>query len=233
VAALAARVLPPQRFVAYGHRLSLAVLGARACDGLALAEAARGLALDVALWDQLGCLSPVSVHVVGAGRAGAERVAEALAEALAALEARMPRGRVGVGAAAAAARERDEAAMRAAGGRPVRILGGAPAPWTVVLEPDEAPRAVPLHRFVRVHPAADDEHLVAALAPSAPHLAAVALAGFGAETARVASVLAELGASRLCRPGRMQAPPLGWHHDNQGVLLPLARFTDLELDDPA
>jgi hypothetical protein len=26
----------------------------------------------------------------------------------------------------------------------------------------------------------------------------------------------------------MQAPPLAWHQDGQGVLLPFARFADLE-----
>jgi hypothetical protein len=229
VAAIARRVPTPRRFVAYGHRLSLALLGPGAWDGAPLAEAARALALDAALWDQLGCLSPVSVHVVGGGRAEAARVAEALAEALAATGSRLPRGRVELAAAAAAARERAEAEMRAAAGRAVRVFGGAPAPWTVVLEEDAAPRPSPLHRFLRVHPVADDARLVSALAPLAAHLAAVAVAGFGAETPRVARVLAELGVSRVCRPGRLQTPPLGWHHDNQGVLLPLARFADVEL----
>jgi hypothetical protein len=57
----------------------------------------------------------------------------------------------------------------------------------------------------------------------------VALAGFGNATAALAAALASLGVSRICAPGRLQAPPLAWRHDGQPVLLPLARFTDIEL----
>jgi len=55
------------------------------------------------------------------------------------------------------------------------------------------------------------------------------LEGFGAAEPALAAALARLGASRLCRFGSLQAPPLGWHHDGRGVLAPLARFCDDEL----
>jgi hypothetical protein len=70
--------------------------------------------------------------------------------------------------------------------------------------------------------------LLAALRPYAAHLAGVALAGFGAARDAVVRGLADLGASRLCRPGELQSPPLAWHHDGRPVLVPLARFTDRE-----
>jgi hypothetical protein len=227
IAALRARVLPPRRFVGRGHRVSVAALGPEAVQGEPLAACAGALALDVALWDQLGCLSPLAVFAAG-GREGCDRVAEALAEGLEREERRMPRGRLGIEAAAAIARERDEAELRAAAGRPVRVLRGAGTSWTVVREADATPRPAPLHRFVRVAPVSGVGELVDALRPLGPHLAAVAVAGFGAEEPHLARRLAELGASRVCAPGRMQCPPLGWHQDGQGVLLPLARFTDLE-----
>jgi hypothetical protein len=85
-----------------------------------------------------------------------------------------------------------------------------------------------LNRFLRVHPVEDPEALLAAVRPLAAHLAGVALAGFGAIQDAVARGLADLGASRLCRPGELQSPPLAWHHDGRPVLLPFARFTDLE-----
>ncbi len=69
--------------------------------------------------------------------------------------------------------------------------------------------------------------LVEALQPIARYLAAVALTGFASEPEReLERRLLGLGASRICRPGSMQAPPLDWHHDGQPVLLPLARFGD-------
>src|SRR5262247_401505 len=114
IAELWARVPDARRVVARGHRFSLAALGPEATRGPALRRAAAALALDVALWDQLGCLSPVSVHAVDPDPQAADRVAEALADALQRAEVRWPRGRVDRGAAAAIVRERAEAEMRAA-----------------------------------------------------------------------------------------------------------------------
>ena len=56
--------------------------------------------------------------------------------------------------------------------------------------------------------------------------AAVALAGFGAAPAELSSGLTHLGASRICEPGSLQAPPLDWRKEGRGLLLPLSRFED-------
>ena len=95
-------------------------------------------------------------------------------------------------------------------------------------ESDASLRPAPLHRFVRVHPVKDVAALAAALAPLRRHLAGVALAGFGARQPSVAVALAQLGASRVCAPGVLQAPPLGWESSGRGVLASLARFASLE-----
>ena len=229
VAAIAARLQPSQRFVASGHRFSLALLGPEATRGAALARAANALALDVALWDQLGCLSPVSVHVVDADPRATDRVADALAGALVEAEARWPRGRIEVAAAAAVVSERAEAEMRAAAGQRVDVLAARGTEWTVVREGDAALRAAPLHRFVRVHPAADLDAALAAIAPHAARLAGVALDGFGDAAVRIAAELARLGASRVCAPGTLQTPPLDWPRDGRAVLLPLARRSAIEI----
>jgi hypothetical protein len=228
IAAVRATVRPPRRLVTYGHRLSLAALGAAATQGPELADAAERLALDVALWDQLGCLSPIAVYVAHPDSSAADRVAAALARALEQAEERLPRGRVAADAAAAIAHERAQAEMRAAAGRRVTLLAGARLAWTVVREDRPAPLPAPLHRFLRVHPVKDPTALVEALRPLGPHLAAVAIEGFGADAPALARALADLGASRICRPGTLQSPPLAWRHDNRGLLSPLARFADLE-----
>jgi hypothetical protein len=228
VARVAARVAPPRRLLAYGHRVSFAALGPEAAAGAALAAACRALALDVALWDQLGCLSPVSLLVAGDARA-ARAAAEALAAALDSAEAELPRGAVDAASAAQTAHERAEAELRAAARGDVALFAGTAA--TVVAEADaRIARPAPLHRFVRVHPAGDAAGVVDALAPFAPQLAAVGIAGFAGATPGVARALAALGASRVCALGRMQGPPLGWCHDGQGVLVPLARLTDVETE---
>jgi hypothetical protein len=224
VARIAMRVLPPQRMVSYGHRLSVAAVAAdRPVDS------APRLAEDVALWDQLGCLSPVAVFVVEPDPDGAAAFGAELAAALAALEERWPRGRISPRAAAAIARERGEAEMRAAGGAPVRLHRGAGSSWTVVVEADARLRPAPLHRFVRVHPVAGVPGLLQALLPVKRHLASAGIGGFEEERTKLVAALGQLGASRICPLGSMQTPPLAWCHDNQGVLLPLARFSESEL----
>jgi len=229
VAAIAARVAPPRRLVTYAHRLSVAVAGGTALLGEALSTAAEGLALDVALWDQLGCLSPVVVYVVASGEAAADGFAEALAQALADVEERLPRGSLGKAEAARISQERSGAELRAAAGARVTVHTGVANRWTVVREDGPALRPAPLHRFIRVLPVRNSAELIDALAPLGPHLAAAALAGFEGDTPQLARRLAQLGASRICALGAMQCPPLAWRHDNRGVLTPLARLADLEL----
>jgi hypothetical protein len=222
VASLSARSRA-RRFVAHGHRLSLAVLGPDAHAGAALRDAAGGVAEDVALWDQLGCLSPIALYAVGADAAAADRIAEALATALADAAQRWPRGAVEPAAAALFANERAEAELRAAAGGETSVHADPGGAWCVVREADARLRPAPLHRFVRVHPVEDLRALTAALAPLRRHLAGVALAGFGAEQPAVARELATGGASLVCAPGSLQAPPLDWESEGRGVLTSLAR----------
>ncbi len=228
VGAVARRARPSCRLVVHGHRVSVAALGPEATRGEALAAASEGIARDVALWDQLGCLSPLAVYAVDADPEAADRVAEGLAAALDGAERRWPRGRVEDASAALTAHERAEAEMRAATGRQVVLHAGDA--WTVVREDDAGWRPTPLHRFVRVHPARDSDGMARALAPLGPQLAGVAVAGFGGEASDVAHALARLGAARVCAPGALQTPPLGWPADNQGWLTPLARLSSRELD---
>ncbi len=215
--ALRARMERPERLIEHGHRLSLAALGPEAC-GAALAAHAEALALDVAHWDQLGCLSPIAVFAPAHARGA---VAEALASALARVEARMPRGRVDTRSAAAITSERAEAELRAAGGEDTQVHASDDTAWTVIAEDHAAVRPAPLHRFVRVFPADGAAALLDAVAPYAAHLAGLALAGFGAEERALAERLRALGATWICAPGRLQAPPLDWPRDGHRVLASL------------
>jgi hypothetical protein len=199
------------------------IAAASASRGEALAAAATALALDISLWDQLGCLSPIAVYVASRDDAAADRVAEALAAALAQAEKRWPRGRVEPADAALLAHERAAAELRSAAGRRVSLFSGAQHAWTVVREEDAGPRPAPLHRFVRVLPVSDEAELLAAIEPLSRQLAAVAIAGFGAEEPALAAALIRHGASRVCAPGSLQAPPLDWRNDGRGVVAPLAR----------
>ncbi|MBW2393927.1 MAG: hypothetical protein JRG95_06620 [Deltaproteobacteria bacterium] len=223
LAEIAGRIDPGTRFVGYGHRLSVAVIGAEADP----AEAADALALDVALWDQLGCLSPIAAWVLTPNGKIPDALEAELVRAFGELGKRLPRGVISPEAGAALAQERDGAELRAASNERVRLHAGEG--WTLVIEPSSPTGPAPLHRFLRVHPVPDLAALHSNLAPFAPRLAAVGLAAGAEERARLVAALRTLAPSRIAPLGRMQAPPLSWHHDGQGVLWPLVRFTDVEL----
>ena len=222
--AVATRLAPGRRLLRHGHGASLALLGPEACDGALLEASARGIALDTALWDQHGCLSPRAVFVA-ADTDACQRVAEALARALEEVSQELPRGAVPAAEGALTAHERADAELRAAAGRGVALHAGPD--WTVVGEADAAPRAQPVSRFLRVHPTAE-ANLERDLAPWGRVLAGVALAGFGARGAQIRSRLETLGATRVCEPGTLQAPPLDWPRDG---LRPLASLRAPEESD--
>jgi len=227
IAAVRSLVKPPRRLIADGHRLSIAAVvpppGAEE-----RADLACRLALDVALWDQLGCLSPIAIFAVDPEPTRAAELADAIASALANAEKEWPRGAIEPRAAHAIAQQRAEAELRRAAGRAVEIRVSDSTAWTVILEDGPELRPIPLHRFVRVIPVPDLEQLLAAIGPLGSHLAGAAIEGFGASTTRLAHALADLGASRVCAPGTLQSPPLDWRHGGRGVLAPLVRFADIE-----
>ena len=203
VAAIRERSRPGTRFIGYGHRLSVAVVG-----GGPSPEAARALALDVSLWDQLGCLSPRAVFALG----DADSWASALAGALEEVATRLPRGEVALDAAAAIRLERSEAEVRRAADERIVLHSGAD--WTVVREADAIWRRSPLHRFVRLHPVEDEAGVARALEPLGAVLSTIGFAP------GIEGIVAGL-APRSAPLGSMQTPPLHWNHDGIGTLRPL------------
>lgn len=190
--------------IGYGHRVSLGWVLPGA-DG---AEAADGLATDVLLYDQGGCLSPQTVFVSGT-MADAVAFAAVLAGALTdavrryPLPSRLPQ---------AAARVREARAL--ARMEPDTHLWEDPAlRWTVVARPEGEFTASPTHGVVSVQPLPAADALPAALRPVQGRLQGAAVAG---ERGRLdaEAALRACGASYLCAPGRLQAPPLSWPQDN-------------------
>jgi hypothetical protein len=186
------------RFVEYGPRLSLALVGDDAGD----AEIER-LARDVALFDQRGCLS---VQVV-LGLAPPERVAPLLVRGLDRQAASLPPGPASIEESAAVARELDLARMHGH-----RVLPAAAG--SVVIEPADAPlRSSPGRRVVRLRGLGGLDAIPALLAPWAGQLQGVALAGI--DEAIVAPALGTLGVSRFAPAGTLQETDARWQ--NGGV----------------
>ncbi|HET9768453.1 MAG TPA: acyl-CoA reductase [Thermoanaerobaculia bacterium] len=201
----------PGKVIDYGPKLSFAVVAADA----ELASAARGVARDVALFDQRGCLSVQAAFVEGdAVRACAFGVA--LARALGEIAAVLPPGPIDAGLAAAVQQLRGEAELRGA------LAGTLPlASGTILLEPTAAALTPsPGLRTVRVYPLATLAELALRLASWEPLLQGAALAGKAAW--ELAPTLGALGISRCAAPGELQSPDASWHNGGRDPLAVLA-----------
>jgi len=239
IAALAA-ARGARPLVGFGSRLSGALVIAGASPSAA-DSAADGLARDVTLFEQRGCLSPHHVFVVGS--AGQARgFAARLARALDHLARRLPSPvRLPLSAAAAIRAMRERARWRALTHRSDCDPGGDVAlwegerygephsetpvetmTWTVVYD-SAAPFCVsPGYRTVFVSALDGADELGARLGAASARLEAFALAAPSGAREGLEANLRLLGVSYVCEPGQMQSPPLGWPHGG-GAFLELLR----------
>ena len=188
-------------FIGYGHRVSLAVVP----EGQGTAVAALGLARDVLLYDQGGCLSPQTIFVEG-GWVDCEAFGASLADALAQAAREYP---LPVRAEMSAVTVR-EARLLAHMGEGNRLWGDSRLRWTVIARPETAFAPSPTFGVVSVQPLQTLAHLPEALSSVAVHLQGCAVAG-------VAQGYLP-GVSYVCAPGELQAPPLSWRQDGRDVL---------------
>lgn len=180
--------LPPGVwFHAHGSGLGAVVLDANHADEQRL----RALALDTALFDQRGCLSPRLVCVLGAaGRVRA--VAAALARTLGEVERELPRGAETPAELGEARRQQDAAAY-------AYELFEAGSGWVSFSSDAVVP---PSGRHLHVMPTADP---IAALTPYRRHLTCI---GASADAELEQRLRQTFAGSRVTALGQMQRPPL-------------------------
>ncbi|MET0287728.1 MAG: acyl-CoA reductase [Polyangiales bacterium] len=183
-------------FVGHGHGLGVAFIG-RDADH---AEAARALALDVAAYDQRGCLSP---HIAWVERGSAEFASRVQRE-LAQLAVTLPRGRMPYELAGAQLTWRGVSAMRG------ELFEGDG--YAVSFEDDGPIRVSPGFRNLQVLGLDDVSSLPAKLAPLGVHLKSLGVAGVRDLTALARTLPAGV-APRVCALGQMQTPPPDALHD--------------------
>jgi len=207
----AARARSPARFIGHGHRVSFAVVMREVLDSSdTAARAAAGLAEDVALWDQRGCLSPQICFVEG-GFDAASQFACRLAPEFEKLDQRLPPGRMNFEEQSAVRRFRDEAEWRALGGAQAAVFAPtASLGWTIVVDGEPAFRPTPLCRSLRVLSLTHLDDLRHVLRPARPVLEAAGVAGAPARCAEIEDLLAGAGVHWVAPIGRMQRAPLAW-----------------------
>jgi Acyl-CoA reductase (LuxC)/Acyl-protein synthetase, LuxE len=218
------------RLLAFGNRFSGAAVMREAVQGIAMAQTAEALALDCAMFNQRGCLSPRHIFVEEHAREFAAHVAAAFSGlaplfggsgALRALE---------LEDAATIRRVRETARWRRLGGSDVEFWEDCNLQWTVIFDPSASFTPSPGFCTVYVSPFSDPSDLERRLEPVYGRLEAFAIAGgdSGADAGigtlhtngfaeppglqAVCTVVGRCGATYVCAPGEMQSPPLDWPH---------------------
>jgi hypothetical protein len=195
----------------FGARVSGVALMREAVLGDGLADIAGVVALDCALFDQRGCLSPHHIFVEGSAREFAGQLAAALEK----LSEKVGDGkyrRIALENAAATRRVRETERWRALGGEDVELWEDRSFDWTVVFDRDACFTISPGFRTVYVSPFSDLADLERRLQPIAGKLEGFALAGDEMRATAVDTIVRRLGATYVCTPGNLQSPPLEWPH---------------------
>jgi hypothetical protein len=239
ISALRQLAPPAAKFLGYGHKISLAVVAKEAMTEENLPRLAQAAAFDASVYDQQGCLSPHVFYVEERGQLGPRKFAAALAEAMAAYEARVPRGQLSVEEAAEVVKFRSGYEFAAASDRRIAVWtnpsGGAASPdnepgrtsYAVIYDDSPAFRASCLNRTVLVKPTDGYKRVLDAIQKFAPSISTVGVAPMNERAQAFANELARMGVPRVCAIGRMQRPPLTWHHDGRPNLADLVSWTDL------
>lgn len=217
----------PARFIGYGHRLGFGLIGKEALKN-AKAVAQRA-ALDVAMYDQQGCLSPHLFYIERGGAVSPRDFARLLADELETLSSKLPRGKISTGAASTLRQLKDLSEMKEAAGDEVAVFcGRKDLDWLVIYEADPSFAPSPLYRVIRVKPLKDFSLLPSLLRSWTPYLQAAGVAVGKDRQKKVAESLGRLGVNRVCPIGKMQEPPIGWHQNGRSALLDLIRWVGLE-----
>ncbi len=213
-----ARLSATVSFIPHGHGLGVAVIGKSALSSETQArEVAQALALDVAAYDQRGCLSP---HVAWAVRGAAVSplaFAKLAYEALATLKTSLPRGTLPMSTASAQLTWRAQAALRGS------LLEGDG--FSVANEFEGSLRVSPGYRNLLLLELDDEQELAAKLAPLSTHLKCLGVAGLDDLNALLQRLPARV-APRVCDIGQMQTPPLDALADGLPPWDGLVRFID-------
>lgn len=224
---------------AYRHRIGVGLVGRGALGsgrlpggdpeaGAPGKEVAKAAARAVALFDQKGCVSPHVFLVEEGGEAEPATWAGHLARALERLEEELPSGPVTGTEGVALQQLRGEAEVAEAVGKGFVLHGGGEAPWTVLFQPHGQVEPSCLNRTVRVIPVPELKEGLVLLKGWGPQLQTVGVAGLGKGREEILEALAAMGVSRIAPLGGVPWPPPWWHHDGEGPLRSLVRWTDLE-----
>ncbi len=203
----------PSQFKGFGSRVSGVVIALGETGHVPRGEIAAQIARDATLYEQLGCLSPHHVFVVGASSHAACKFSRAIAAELARHAQILPApNAIALQDAVAVRRVREIARWRAISGEPVELHEGPRLDWTVVFDRDARFTISPGYRTLFVSAAAAPRDLEERLGAVAPLIESLAIAGAEPLLSQLRALAEQLGVPLIAAPGAMQSPPLDWRH---------------------
>jgi Acyl-CoA reductase (LuxC)/Acyl-protein synthetase, LuxE len=219
----------PSHLLTFGSRISGALIMREALQQKAIARTAEALALDCAMFDQRGCLSPHHIFVEGDARRFAVQLAAAFSGLAPLLSGSDAFRRLEFQGAAALRRVRERARWRKLAGGDIELWEEPSFQWTVILDQAASFTSSPGFRTTYVSPFIDASDLENRLEPVRGRMEAFAIANgespsesAGAKLLTgitrpaalelVCDVIRRCAATYVCAPGEMQSPPLEWPH---------------------
>ncbi|MCB9707679.1 MAG: hypothetical protein H6714_02655 [Myxococcales bacterium] len=222
IASIQQRLPLNTRFIPHGHGVGAAYISSDYLATTRDLEAACGaLALDIAAYDQRGCMSPAGVWVDSNGRFGAHDVATMLVtHSMPMLSQALPRGSLDIHAATQELQWRGVAAVQG------ELTVGfdfslchldETVPWW----------PTPGYRNVGIWDCKSLDHLSASLVPFGVHLKTLGIAGHADTRRQIASRLSFPLAPRICPIGNMQKPPIDSISDGHSLSHGYSRWLEI------
>jgi hypothetical protein len=225
LAAIQNRVPITTRFLAYGHKVSFAMVSVAALDPAKATATARLAAYDVVRYDQQGCFAPHVFFVERGGPVSPQIFAHYVAHELAAFEKQFPREAMTIAEASSTAAWRHSEEMTPGG----QVIGDASGAWSVSYQAQDSTfRPSSLNRAIRIVAIDSLADVADRVAPYRAALQTVGIAAAPKQLFDLAAALGAVGVTRITALGDMTAPEAGWHHDGRFNLLDLVRITEIE-----
>ena len=217
------------RFLAYGNKIGVALVGREALDAQRGMATARRAARDVVRYDQQGCYSPQVIYVERGASIDPRAFAQYVAAELANLAHRFPRRALALEDAVAISEWRHAQEIAMLDDPSSALIGDADAAWTVAYSDRlRALSPTATQRTVMIVAVDALEHAVDVIAPMARVLQTVGVAIAPSRLRVLGDLLADAGITRIAALGQMTLPEAGWHHDGRCNLADLVRYVEVE-----
>ena len=228
LSAIAQRIPVTKRFLAYGEKVSLALIGNETLSPNKVEQVTRNIAREIANYDQQGCYSPQMIFIQQGGNYHPLQVAQMIAHQLQQLEQLFPVQSFNLQDSMTRSHWLQQEETQALLTDDIHVFKGAHASWIVTFHKQLTFLPSPLNRFVRIMPFTNITQLTQLLTPYRSYLQTVGIAAATEKMFQWSEALAQVGVCRFSSLETMTLPEAGWHHDGGFNLRDLLSFVDIE-----